>query len=312
MKREFGFDQIVRDDRSVVTVGTFDGVHRGHQSIIEYLMGRARQLDGVGVAVSFDPHPREVITGEPVPLLTTIEERAEALEALGLDRFIVLPFTREFAEMTPEAFVEDVLIERIGLREIVVGYDHGFGKGRKGDHSLLRRLGERHGFSVDVVPAQVLEKDVISSSRIRRVLMAEGDVALARTLLGRPYRLSGTVVAGDHRGRELGFPTANLRVNHPAKVIPRAGVYAVYIRIDGGAKPRAGMMNIGHRPTFDGREERMEVHLFDFDEPLYRRTLTVDFIRRIRDERKFSSPDALVEQLSNDERRCRAILESVT
>ena len=312
MKREFGLDNIVRDPRSLVTVGTFDGVHQGHQTILRYLIDRARRNDGVSVALSFDPHPREVIAGEAVPLLTTIEERAEAFEALGLDRFIVLPFTKTFAELSAASFVEDVLVKHIGLQEIVIGHDHGFGKGREGDSELLQTLGLRHEFNVDVIPAQLLEKDIVSSTRIRLVLTESGDVDLARRLLGRPYRLEGTVIAGEGRGRQLGYPTANIEVNHMGKVAPRDGVYAVRCTMKEDGTPLNGMMNIGRRPTFDGLENRLEVHLFDYIESLYGQTLKVDFIRRIRDEKKFNGIEALIEQLSKDERRCRAILESET
>lgn len=197
MKREYGLDQIERDDRSLVTVGTFDGVHHGHQSIIRYLVDRAQRNDGKSVAVSFDPHPRQVLTGDPVPLLTTIQERAEIFAGLGLDRFIVIPFTTAFAEISAEDFVKDVLVSRIGLKEIVIGYDHGFGKGRKGDSELLQNLGSELQFSVDVVPAQILEQGVVSSTRIRELLTEDGAVDLAGKLLSRAYSLIGTVVKGD-------------------------------------------------------------------------------------------------------------------
>ena len=312
MRREFGLDQIKYNERSVLTVGTFDGVHVGHQKIIAYLIERARQKEGVSVAVSFDPHPREIIAGHPVALLSTIEERAEALAALGLDRFIVIPFTQTFAELSAASFVLDVLKDKIGLREIVIGYDHGFGKGRKGDSVLLRELGVAHGFDVDIIPAKILEKDVVSSTRIREVIATQGDVGMAQKLLGRPYGLSGVVIAGDGRGRQIGYPTANVQVANTRKVIPKDGVYAVRVRTEEEPTILFGMMNIGMRPTFDGREKRLEVHLFDFHASLYGRTLTVDFVRRIRDEQKFSSIDALTQQLSRDKVRCRAILESVT
>jgi riboflavin kinase/FMN adenylyltransferase len=310
MKREFGLDQIVRDDRSLVTVGTFDGVHLGHQSIIRYLVGRARQRDAVSVALSFDPHPREVLRGEPIPLLTTIEERARVFEDLGLDRFIVIPFTRDFAGMEADAFVIDVLVERIGLKEIVIGYDHGFGKGRAGDSELLHELGRQYGFTVDVIPAQVLEKDVVSSTRIRQALTDEGDVRLAARLLGRPYAVSGVVVEGDGRGRTIGYPTANITVDNPHKVIPERGVYAVRVLIESRVSVFDGMLNIGNRPTFDGGETRLEAHLFDYAGSLYGQAVTVEFYRRIRDEKKFSSVELLVQQLSRDKERCRAELES--
>ena len=316
MKREYGLDQIVHDARSLVTVGTFDGVHHGHQSIIRYLVDRAKRKKGISVAVSFDPHPREVVTGTPVPLLTTIQERAEIFTDLGLDRFIVIPFTKTFAETSAKSFVEDILVSRIGLQEIVIGYDHGFGKGRQGDSELLQDLGQKHKFSVDVIPAQILEQGVVSSTRIRELLTEEGAVGMAGKLLNRRYSLIGKVVHGDGRGRTIGYPTANILVANPNKVIPKQGVYAVQVRKVGSSKIFDAMMNVGIRPTFssgeDGSKMRLEVHVFDFSEDVYGQELQIDFVKRIRSEEKFNSVDALIKQLSKDEVRCRAELKSQT
>ncbi|GIV61304.1 MAG: riboflavin biosynthesis protein [Rhodothermaceae bacterium] len=312
MRREYGLDQIIYDPTSRVTVGTFDGVHLGHQAILRYLRQRVVEQGGHSVVVSFDPHPREVVTGRPVPLLTTIDERADLLEALGIDRFIVIPFTPEFARLSAEAFVESVLVARIGLQEIVIGYDHGFGRGRGGDARLLETLGEKHGFAVDVIPPQVVAEHVVSSTEIRTLLREAGDVRTAARLLGRRYALAGEVVPGARRGRVIGFPTANLAVEHPRKVIPRQGVYAVLARIEEEADPYGGMMNIGIRPTFEGQGLHLEVHLFDFQGDLYGRRLRIEFVERIRDERKFPSVEALVEQLSRDRERCMEALRAVT
>ena len=316
MKREYGLGQIENDPRSLVTVGTFDGVHHGHQSIIQYLVDRAKRKSGSSVAVSFDPHPRQVVTGTPVPLLTTIQERAEIFSELGLDRFIVIPFTRAFADTSAQSFVEDVLVKRIGLQEIVIGYDHGFGKGRQGDSDLLQNLGKQYNFSVDIIPAQILEQGVVSSTRIRELLTKEGDVAVAGKLLNRRYSLIGKVVHGDGRGRQIGYPTANVLVANPNKVIPKRGVYAVRVRKVGIAGSYDAMMNIGLRPTFsDGQnvvDLRLEVHIFDFSEDLYDQELQIEFVQRIRPEEKFNSIEALIKQLSKDEVRCRAELKSLT
>ena len=315
MKREYGLDQIVRDARSLVTVGTFDGVHLGHQSIIKYLVERASRKSGVSVALSFDPHPRQVLTGEQVPLLTTIQERAEIFAGLGLDRFIVIPFTRAFAEISARSFVIDTLVNRIGLQEIVIGYDHGFGKGRQGDSELLEELGLAYNFSVDVIPAQILEKGVVSSTRIRELLTEEGDVALAGKLLNRAYSLIGTVVQGDGRGRSIGYPTANVDVQNPNKVIPRRGVYAVRVHEVGDTQVFDAMMNVGVRPTFGESKQPkqwLEVHVFDYTGDLYGKELQIDFVKRMRDEEKFNSIDALKKQLSKDEARCRAELKYTT
>ncbi len=318
MTRELGPD-LARDERSVVTTGTFDGVHLGHRAIVAYLVARAREIGGVPTVVTFSPHPREVITGQPVPLLTTLDERADALEALGVERFVVLPFSRALSQLEPEAYVEDVLIGQVGMREIVVGYDHRFGRGRMGDRATLDRIGAQRGFSVDVIPEQIYgagegvagdgpaQGVTISSSEIRRRLLEAGDAAGAAQLLGRPYRITGPVVKGDQRGRTIGFPTANVQPSNPAKLVPKTGVYAVRVTHRGGAA--VGMMNVGVRPTFetDGRRT-VEVHLFDFDGDLYGQTLTVDVVARLRDERKFDGIGGLVAQLREDEGQARAAL----
>ncbi|HEX8298012.1 MAG TPA: bifunctional riboflavin kinase/FAD synthetase [Rubricoccaceae bacterium] len=311
---------LVRDDRSVVTTGTFDGVHLGHQAIVTYLVGRAHAVGGVPTVVTFSPHPREVITGTPVPLLTTLDERADHLESLGVERFVVLPFSRALSQLSAEAYVSDVLLGQIGMREIVVGYDHRFGRGREGDRATLERIGAQRGFTVDVIPEQIYgagegvagdgpaQGITISSSEIRRRLIDDGDAAGAAHLLGRPYRLSGPVVRGDQRGRTIGFPTANVQPANPSKLLPRTGVYAVRATLPGG-ETRGGMMNVGVRPTFqtDGRRT-VEVHLFDVEADLYGQTLGVDLVARLRDERRFEGIEALVAQLREDESEARNAL----
>lgn len=311
MRYEVDSDQITRDDSSVVTTGTFDGVHRGHQAILQYLQSRATAREGTSTVVSFDPHPREVVHGESVPLLTTVEERAHILSEMGIDRFVVIPFTSEFANLRATEYVEEVLLEQIGMKEIVIGFDHTFGRDREGDRELLERLGEAHGFTVDVIPPQEVDHDVVSSSQIRSCLGEEGDVTRAKELLGRPYALSGTVERGAGRGRKLGYPTANLAIDHPCKLIPKIGVYATRVQIDEETRSWGGMMNIGRRPTFDDMEVTVEVHLLDFEGDLYGQTLRVEFLRRLRDEQKFDSPDALVTQLSRDEDHCKRVIQTL-
>jgi riboflavin kinase / FMN adenylyltransferase len=297
---------LLQTKKSVLTVGTFDGVHLGHQAILRYLIARAARVGGVPTVVSFDPHPREVVTGEHVPLLTTLDERADLLREHGIERFVVLPFTRDLSNLSPEAYVEDVLVGEIGLREIVIGYDHRFGKDRAGNRSTLERLGDEHGFSVDVIPEQLVRDQTVSSSAIRRLLQ-EGDVAGAAQMLGRPYALTGLVVRGDQRGRTIGYPTANLRVHGERKLVPALGVYAV--QVEHGGDRLGGMMNVGRRPTFetDGAVSA-EVHLFDFDGDLYGRRLVVHFVRRIRDEVEFDGVESLVARLREDEAESRAAL----
>jgi len=309
MKREFGWDAITRDADSVVTVGTFDGVHRGHQAIIDYLLQRAEAQGGTSTLISFDPHPRTVVHGQDVPLLTTLDERAQVLERIGLDRLVVIPFTESFAQLEPVKYVEEVLVGRVGLQEITIGYDHRFGKKRQGDVDLLRTLGETHEFSVDVIPAQEVDHEVVSSSKIRDLLQSEGEVEEAMAMLGRPYRLRGTVARGAGRGRQIGYPTANLDVQTPRKLTPRRGVYAVRVELPNGAV-HGGMLNIGRRPTFEGMNVTVEVHIFGFDDSIYGETLSVEFLQRVRDERKFDSAEDLVVQLSEDERHCKQAVEA--
>ena len=310
MRVEVGFEQIRRDPSSVVTIGTFDGVHLGHLAIIRYLLERTTERDGISTLVTFYPHPREVIQGRPVPVLTTIEERAAILEKIGLDRFVVIPFTKEFSRLPAEDFVADVLVNKVGVREVVIGYDHGFGHERKGNASLLREMGPRLGFEVDVIPVQVVDSHVVSSSEIRRSI-ERGDVETAAALLGRRYSMIGKVVAGDGRGRTIGFPTANLEIAHPQKIIPSDGVYAVLVEIEDDVL-HPGMMNIGVRPTVDGTTRKLEVHLIDFEEDLYGRELRVEFVGHMRPERKFASLEELTKQLSQDRLRCKAMLEIIS
>jgi len=310
MKREIGWDEITHDDRSVVTVGTFDGVHRGHQAIIEYLKQRAEEQSGPSTLVSFDPHPRTVVHEETVPLLTTVQERADLLDQLGLDRFVVIPFSMDFAQLGPEEYVRDVLVQHIGMQEITVGYDHRFGKDRAGDVDLLRDLGQEYGFEVDVIPPQEVDHDVVSSSTIRILLQEEGAIKEANERLGRSYQLHGVVARGEGRGRKLGYPTANIELEDARKLVPKRGVYATTVILPDGQK-RGGMMNIGRRPTFDEMDVTVEVHLFDFEGDLYGESLSVQFLQRLRDEQKFESADALAAQLSEDERRCRTVVEAM-
>lgn len=306
MTREHG-DDLTPNPASVVTTGTFDGVHRGHQAIVRYLVARAAEIGGVPTVVTFDPHPREVLTGHHIPLLTTLDERADALQALGVERFVVLPFSRDLSLLEPDAYVRDVLVGRVGMREIVIGYDHRFGRKAAGDRALLEALGPDLGFSVDVIPEQIDGDLTVSSTAVRR-LLDEGDAARAAQLLGRPYRLTGTVVRGDQRGRTIGYPTANVVPTHPAKLVPREGVYAVRAHLGDGTEA-GGMMNVGRRPTFETDGARtVEVHLFDTDADLYGQRLAVDVLDRLRDERRFDGVDALVRQLGADEAAARAVL----
>lgn len=312
MEQAVPLSRVVRDTSSVVTIGTFDGVHLGHQSLLKYVLGRASTQRGRSVAVTFDPHPREVVHGESIELLSTVDERAEVMTKLGIDLVVVVAFTPAFARLSAEEFVRNVLVRQIGLREIVIGYDFSFGRGREGDAALLESLGREEDFTVDVMPAQMVDTQVVSSSAIRDLLVEAGDVTSAARMLNRRYSMRARVVRGDGRGRTIGYPTANLQPLDARKVIPRGGVYAVRVKSDRFEKWAGGMMNIGTRPTFGGNDMHQEVNVFDFDGDLYDATLSVEFVQRMREEQTFSSVDALVEQLSRDERRCRVALRAVS
>ena len=283
---------------NVVTVGTFDGIHRGHWEVLEAVRERARATDRRGVLVTFHPHPLRMVRPDLAPpLLTTPVEKKEILAESGLNYAVFLSFTSALARYSPERFVDEVLVERIGVDELVIGYDHGFGRGRSGDADTLRDLGRRRGFRVDVVPPVMSGGSAISSSSIRRAL-GEGKVEEACEALGRPYSFRAVVVRGDGRGRSLGFPTANLEVLGEGKLIPPPGIYAVRGLVEGRSLP--GALHIGPRPTFRGSPPATELHLIDFQGELYGQEVRVDFHHRLRAVLPFESVDALIRQMRLD------------
>ena len=298
-----------RDARgAVVTVGTFDGVHRGHWEVLREIERRARDSGRRAVLVTFHPHPLTIVKPEIAPApLTTPDEKKEILAESGLDYVVFLRFTPALSRMSPETFVERILVERIGVDELVIGYDHGFGRGRSGDAETLRTLGRRLGFEVDVVAPVPMGDDPVSSTRIRKAV-AEGRVREAGQGLGRPYSLRGVVVRGDGRGRQLGFPTANLRLGYGDKLLPAPGVYAVHALLKGGR--HAGALHIGPRPTFQGSAPSVELHLLDFEpaRELYGEEIRVDFVERLRGIEAFASVDELVAAIRADVARTRRIL----
>ena len=292
---------------SVVTVGTFDGVHRGHWEVLQETRRWAERDGRRGVLATFHPHPLRVLRPEVAPaLLTTPLEKEEILAESGLEYAVFLPFTRALAEFSPTRFVREVLIERLHLRRLVIGYDHGFGKGRSGDVATLRRIGDRLGFEVHVVPAVHMDGEAISSSQIRRALQA-GDVATAAAGLGRPYSFRGTVVRGLGRGRPLlGFATANIEAPGPEKLLPREGVYVVQARVRG--ELRDGVLHLGPRPVFQDAPPSIELHLFDFDQDVYGEEIQVLFCQRLRDIHPFATVEALVDAIRADCDAARAWL----
>lgn len=302
-------NDIERVPNSVITVGTFDGVHAGHRVLMDKVLQKAEERDARSVIVTFDPHPREIITPGKggIKLLSTLQERREVLGELGIDVLLVIPFDRDFSLLSAEEFIRDIIYEKVGVSEFVIGYDHHFGHDREGTIETVERLGAALGFDAYVVSKQEVGEQTVSSTAIRNAIAGQGDMRRAAEMLQRPYRLSGTVVHGDKRGKEIGFPTANIQPVDNRKIIPADGVYAVKVRLD--EQEWGGMMNIGRRPTFDGTERTLEVHCFNFDETIYGKTIEVLFVERIRDEMEFEGVDALVARLKEDKSKAQQILK---
>lgn len=318
------FDSGVPDDGrgAVVTVGTFDGVHRGHRAVLDEIHRRAEATDRRAILVTFHPHPLRIVRPEfAPPLLTTPVEKKEILAESGLDWAVFLTFTPELSRLTPRQFVESILVRRLGVSELVIGYDHGFGRGRSGDADTLRQIGAELGFEVDVVAPIPMEegpehgkgrkegheegKGAVSSTRIRDAVAA-GQLRKAAEGLGRPYSARGFVVRGEGRGRDLGFPTANLHIGSPDKLLPPAGIYAVRAALPDGMHD--GALHLGPRPTFEGSPPSIELHVLDFEGDLYGSEVRVDFVERLRGVEPFSSAADLVRQMEEDVKATRSIL----
>jgi riboflavin kinase / FMN adenylyltransferase len=300
---------------AVVTMGTFDGLHRGHQAVLAEVTRRARAAKLASVLITFDPHPLAVVNPAAAPKLLTLPAEKEApVQAAGIERFVLMPFTPEVAQLDAEAFVRR-LCDEYGMRELVMGYDHGFGRGRAGDVELVQRLAREQSFGVAVVDAVRDNSQPISSTLIRTAV-AHGDLEAAARWLGRRYSIRGTVVRGAGRGRTIGIPTINLETPDARKLLPPDGVYAVQVRIlesgvrilNPDSRLLGGMMNQGARPTFGEQARALEVHLFDFDGELYGETVHVEWVRRLRDVQAFPSREALVAQLERDRQAARATL----
>ena len=286
-------------NNAVVTLGTFDGVHAGHQSLVESITSEAKRLGGESVLLTFDKHPRSVIKpGEAEPkLLTTLDEKTTLLEKLGVDHLVIIPFTKAFSNLSAREYVSDFLVAKFHPSVIVIGYNHRFGHHRDGNIELLQKLSVDFKFEVKEINKQLVNDIAVSSSRIR-IALEEGDVETANGLLGYEYMLNGLVERGDQRGRTIGFPTANIKPNDAHKLVPARGVYAVKTNVDG--KSYDAMLNIGVRPTVDGMRETIEAHILNFNADIYHQPVEIRFHKRLRDERKFESLDALKAQLEND------------
>jgi riboflavin kinase/FMN adenylyltransferase len=293
----------------VATVGTFDGVHLGHWAVLQEIRSRAEAAGRRSVLVTFDPHPLRIVRPEHAPpLLTTPVEKKEILAESGLDWAVFLTFTEALSRYEPRRFVEEILVGRLGVEELVIGYDHGFGRDREGSPDTLERIGRELGFAVDVVSPVSADGAAVSSSRIRR-LVGEGDMVTARACLGRSYSLRGIVVRGDGRGRGLGFPTANLRVGGGEKLIPPQGIYAVRGVLRSGTY--AGALHLGPRPTFKGSPPSIELHLIDFEGDIYGEEVRVDFVEQLRGVEPFTTVEALVEQIRLDVARARQVVSEL-
>jgi len=288
---------------TVLTIGTFDGVHLGHQKIIERVVTTARQEGLLATIFTFFPHPRMVVQHDKsLKLILTLEEKKQLLQRLGVDLLVVQPFNEAFAQLTAEEFVSTILVQHLNVKKVIIGYDHRFGRNRTANISDMRLFGEKYGFAVEEISVQEVDEVSVSSTKIREALN-KGDVTTAEHYLGTPYSLTGTVVHGLKLGRTLGYPTANIQVTEDYKLIPKDGVYAVYSYI--GERKVYGMMSIGKNPTIEGKGASIEVYFFDFNGDLYDRELTIYFLKYLREERKFSSVALLKKQLQDDETTAR-------
>lgn len=282
---------------TVVTIGTFDGVHIGHQKIVNRLVNHA-ELDSV--ILTFFPHPRMVLQQDnTIKLLHTIEEKTTVLEQLGLDHLVIHPFTKEFSRLTAQQFVENILVNQLKAKKIIIGYDHRFGRNRTADISTLKDFGEKYGFVVEEITKQDVDDVAVSSTKIRTALQ-KGQIEKANAFLGQHYMLTGTIVKGKGIGKTLGYPTANIQIEEAYKLIPKNGVYIVKTNFKGITY--FGMMNIGTNPTVGGKSQTIETYFFNMDTDLYGSKMTIQMLKRIRDEKKFASVDQLIEAMQNDEK----------
>ncbi|HLP14719.1 MAG TPA: riboflavin biosynthesis protein RibF [Bacteroidota bacterium] len=305
-------DTIRYNKNSVITIGAFDGVHAAHQEILREAVERASVLGGRSVVVTFEPHPKEVVSGgtRRVPMLCTAAEKLKRLEGLGIDMAFVVPFTYEFSRKTPREFYLEYIINGVGVTEVIEGYNHHFGRDREAGMNEVVELGKQYNFSVSAVKMMQVDGESVSSSRIRNAIAA-GEMRLANRMLGYRYEFSGTVVRGHGRGRALGYPTANIILDDARKAVPKIGVYAVQTIV--GGRRFGGMMSVGVLPTFFETHERtIEVNIFDFDEDIYDETITVECIERTRNEMKFSSAAELVAEMGNDKLVIQNILQQNT
>jgi len=310
MRNVFRLQDVGYEKKSIITIGTFDGVHLAHQQIIREVVNRAKKRNGRSVVVTFEPHPREILAPfSDIKLLTTVEERREAISSLGVDVLYSVEFNRSLSQKTSREFYSEYIMNGIGASEVVEGYDHHWGRNREGTMDSLIALGNEFGFSVTSIEPFSQNGVVVSSSMIRDAL-THGNVELAATFLGASYAVHGIVIAGDKRGRMLGYPTANLKLASERKLIPQNGIYFVRVEIE--QEDFFGMASIGVRPTFYQDGQRLiEVHILDFNRDIYGKTVSVKFMKRLRDELKFQSVDELIHQMKNDEELSRSYIAAL-
>lgn len=311
MKVYYDLQNLPPFNKAVITTGAFDGVHKGHQQIIQKMKAIAQSIQGETLIISFHPHPRKVISSVPgeIKQLTHIKERIALLEKAGVDHLVVVPFDHRFSNMTAEEYVKDFIVAHFKPAHIIVGYDHRFGNGRKGNFELLEQLGKEFQFTVDEINEQLVDGEIVSSTLIRNCI-TEKNIQQANNLLGYAYSFEGFVVRGNQLGRTIGFPTANLHINDEEKLIPSNGVYAVKIKGEcSNGQLLNGMMNIGVRPTVDGHKKVIEVNIFDFDQDIYDQTIVVQVFEFIRGEQKFDGLESLKQQLAQDKMHTTSILQ---
>jgi riboflavin kinase / FMN adenylyltransferase len=310
MKIYHGIEDFTKLDFAVVTSGTFDGVHVGHQKIFSRIREVAGRHKGETVVITFWPHPRLVLHPEDdsLKVLNTFEEKAELLKEQGIDHLIRIPFTKEFSQLTSEQFIKKILVDTIGTKKLVIGYDHHFGKNREGSFEQLKLNGPKYGFEVEEIPRQDIDHVGVSSTKIRKAL-DEGDIETATHFLGKPYALTGRVVTGDKLGRMIGYPTANLEIEVKHKLIPMDGIYAVTVVHE--HREFGGMLYIGNRPTINGTKQNIEVNIFDFNQGIYGESLTVKLHKQIRGDKKLSDLEALKAQIDLDKIAAHTILNAL-
>ena len=306
MKTIHGIENFPASEGSIVTIGTFDGVHLGHQQILKQLIDTSQQSKLKSVLLTFFPHPRMVLQPDiPMRLIQTIEEREKALRKTGLDYLVIHPFSEKFSRLSADDYVKQVLVDKLNVRKVVVGYDHRFGRNRTASLEDMYNYADIYDFEVIEIDAKKIKSTAVSSTKIRKAI-DQGDIALANSYLGDPFKLEGVVVHGDKRGRELSYPTANIELQNKHKIIPKQGVYLIQSELDN--RVVYGMMNIGTKPTFDTTNPSIEVHFFDWNGDLYDQTLQVKLLKWIREEQKFDSVEELQAQIHADERYCRSYI----